>query len=268
MFCLSVLLFLPAGDLWAHRVDTVAIYSQAMKKEIKAVVIAPTVPGDVKIPSVYLLHGYGSDFGTWLAVTKPSLSALADSLKVVFVCPDGEKAWYWDSPVNAGVRFETFVSKELPEYIDKHYNTISDRKGRAITGYSMGGHGALWVAFRHPEVFGACGSMSGGVDIRPFPDNWDMNKQLGEYAKYPKIWDEHTVINQLYRVKSGRQAIIIDCGTGDFFYEVNQKLHEKLLYNNIPHDYLTRQGGHTQEYWNNAVDYQLLFFTKYFSRNN
>ena len=37
---------------------------------------------------------------------------------------------------------------------------------------SMGGHGALWNAIRHSDIFGAAGSMSGGVDIRPFPDNW------------------------------------------------------------------------------------------------
>ena len=45
----------------------------------------------------------------------------------------------------------------------------------------MGGHGALWLAIRHQDIFGAAGSTSGGVDIRPFPDNWDMKKQLGEY---------------------------------------------------------------------------------------
>ena len=55
------------------------------------------------------------------------------------------------------------------KYIDGHYKTITDRKGRAITGLSMGGHGGLWTAIRHKDTFGACGSTSGGVDIRPFP---------------------------------------------------------------------------------------------------
>ncbi|MFQ9504838.1 MAG: alpha/beta hydrolase-fold protein [Alistipes indistinctus] len=31
----------------------------------------------------------------------------------------------------------------------------------------MGGHGALYLALRHPETFGACGSMSGGVELCP-----------------------------------------------------------------------------------------------------
>ena len=64
----------------------------------------------------------------------------------------------------------------------------------------------------------------------------------------------------------GPLAIIIDCGTEDFFFRVNQALHEKLLYYNIPHDYIIRPGAHNAQYWNNAIDYQLLFFRKVFDR--
>ena len=91
-------------------------------------------------------------------------------------------SWYWDSPKNPAYRYETFVSSELVKYIDRNYKTIADRKGRAITGLSMGGHGAMWLGIRHKDVFGAAGSTSGCVDIRPFPKNWSMNKQLGELA--------------------------------------------------------------------------------------
>ena len=184
------------------------------------------------------------------------------------VCPDGLNSWYWDSPINPSYRYETYVSKELINYIDSQYRTYNNRKGRAITGFSMGGHGALWLAFRHPDTYGACGSISGGVDIRPFPENWEMKQLLGPYSENPQRWNEYTVINQSpYNSKSGPLAIIIDCGYYDFFYTVNQKLHEKLRYYNIPHDFLTRPGGHTHEYWNNAIDYQLLFFYKYFHPN-
>jgi S-formylglutathione hydrolase FrmB len=61
-------------------------------------------------------------------------------------------------------------------------------------------------------------------------------------------------------------SLIIDCGTEDFFYEVNENLHKQLLYRNIPHDYLTRPGGHNWPYWTNAVQYQLLFMSNYFNK--
>ena len=71
--------------------------------------------------------------------------------------------------------------------------------------------------------------MSGGLDIRPFPNNWEMKKQLGEEASNKQRWDEHTVINQLDKIKNGDLAVIIDCGCDDFFLEVNKAVHEKLL---------------------------------------
>lgn len=96
---------------------------------------------------------------------------------------DGKNSWYWDSPTHADSQYETFVSSELVKYIDTHYSTIKDRKGRAVTGLSMGGHGGMWLSIRHKDVFGAGGSTSGGVDIRPFPHEWKMKEQLGELSK-------------------------------------------------------------------------------------
>lgn len=51
-----------------------------------------------------------------------------------------------------------------------------------------------------------------------------------------------------------------------FFYEVNQALHEKLLARHIPHDFIIRPGAHNRPYWKNAIDYQLLFFHLFFTR--
>lgn len=65
----------------------------------------------------------------------------------------------------------------------------------------MGGHGAMWLSFRHKDVFGAAGSTSGGVDIRPFPNNWNMSDWLGKESENQEIWDNHTAINQIDRLK-------------------------------------------------------------------
>lgn len=259
-------IWLLSNHLSGQVIDTVYIHSSSMNKDIPNLVILPAgyrQHTDLNYPVVYLLHGHGNRFSSWIERIRPDLDQLASHLDIIIVCPDGANSWYWDSPVNPAYRYETYVSQELINHIDSHYRTIKSREGRAITGYSMGGHGGLWLGFRHPDLFGACGSMSGGVDIRPFPDNWDMKKALGSYAQNPQRWDEHTVINQLpVNREHGPLAIIIDCGTEDFFYKVNEALHEKLLYYRIPHDYITRPGGHTQPYWNNAIEYQLLFFKK------
>ena len=262
--------FLICGQLRAQRIDMVQIHSFVMNKDISNTIITPaSYPHNTgkKYPVVYLLHGYGGNYTTWTSKIKPELDQLASSLDLILVCPDGANSWYWDSPVHPDSQYETYVSKELISYIDQHYRTQNHRNGRAITGFSMGGHGGLWLGFRHPDLYGACGSMSGGVDIRPFPNNWQMSNALGDYAENQDRWNAHTVINQLpFSPAFGPLAIIIDCGTEDFFFRVNQALHEKLLYYNIPHDYIIRPGAHNAQYWNNAIDYQLLFFRKVFDR--
>ena len=233
---LAVVLWL-TSSVSAATVDRIAVRSEAMKKEIPVVVIVPdAAKSGVRMPVLYLLHGYSGDQETWLNV-KPSLPQMADRDSVIVVCPDGENSWYWDSPKDPSSRFETFVARELIDYVDAHYPTRGDRSGRAITGLSMGGHGGLWLSFRHKDTFGAGGSTSGGVDIRPFPENWEMAKQLGEEATNRKTWDDHTVMTQLDSISNGDLALVIDCGYDDFFFDVNNKLHEALRERGIEHDY-------------------------------
>lgn len=245
-------------------VDTVDTYSASMKKTIKAVVITPNnYASAAALPVVYLLHGYGGNYADW--ITKATgFEKAADLYQMIIVCPDGNNSWYWDSPMDANYKYETYVSKELVSWVDSKYKTIRDRKGRSITGLSMGGHGALYLALKHQDVFGAAGSMSGGVDIRPFPNNWDMALRIGKYAEHPDNWEKNTVINLLHLLTPNSLALIIDCGTEDFFYKVNENLHQQLLYRNISHDYITRPGAHNWNYWTNSIQYQLLFMNNYF----
>ncbi|MCH5598797.1 alpha/beta hydrolase [Niabella ginsengisoli] len=208
------------SNVWASKVDTVVTHSQAMKKDIKAVVITPEKYDKAKqYPVVYLLHGYSGSYKDWPKAA--AVLAAADLYNEIIVCGDGGfGSWYWDSPVDPAFKYETYVSKELVEWVDKNYTTIKSSKGRAIAGLSMGGHGALYLAIKHPNVFGACGSMSGGVDIRPFPDNWDMAKRMGKYSEHPERWEKNTIVNMLHLIEPKTLSIIIDCGTGDFFMKL------------------------------------------------
>ena len=249
---------------YAARIDTLAVESAFMKRSINVLVILPDRCAEAQpCPTLYLLHGYGGNETTWLKI-KPELPQMADRDGMIVVCPNGENSWYWDSPLQTDSQFETFVSKELIHYIDSNYNTITNPKGRAITGLSMGGHGGLWLSIRHKDVFGAGGSTSGGVDIRPFPNNWEMKKQLGEENENQSRWDNHTVMTQLDEIKTGDLALIIDCGAKDFFLEVNKQLHQALAERQIPHDFIIRPGTHDGKYWNNSIDYQWVFFKKFF----
>ncbi|MGZ5191489.1 MAG: alpha/beta hydrolase, partial [Flavisolibacter sp.] len=138
--------------------DTVTIPSAAMGKSFKAIVIKPdSYKDNKKFPTVYLLHGHGGSYDNWIRLSS-KLKDHADTYQMIIVCPDGGKAgWYLDSPVDSTMRYETYIGKEVPAFIEANYNTIKNRKARAITGLSMGGHGGLFLGFRHSDFFGACG---------------------------------------------------------------------------------------------------------------
>ena len=250
----------------AASVDTISIYSNAMHKDFKCVVIKPNAYKKRKniFPVVYLLHGYGGWYSNWL-IRVPDLKDYADQYNLMIVCPDGgQSSWYFDSPVDSTMKYETYIGKEVPEFIDANYRTIKDRTARAITGLSMGGHGALFLAFRHSKTFGACGSMSGGVDLNYSRNKFDIMKRIGDTISHADNWKSYSVINMVEHYPKDSVAIIIDCGVNDIFYSSNHLLHEKMLQLKIPHDYIERPGKHEWPYWRNSIRYHLLFFRDYF----
>ncbi len=246
--------------------EVIEVKAEKMNRNIKCTVVVPEQYFDADLqddqyPVLYLLHGAYGDYTDWNK--KANLEDLASDYSTIIVCPDGQDSWYFDSPVDPSFQFETFVSKELVEYIDTHYRTLRRPGFRAITGLSMGGHGALFLGFRHPDVFGSCGSMSGGVDITKFPGKWKIDQRLGKYEDNKQVWADHAVINQIDRINP-KQNIIIDDGSEDFFYDVNMELHKALMERKVKHDFTIRPGGHTWEYWVNSLDYHMLFFAKAF----
>lgn len=248
-------------------VDTINVYSYAMHKTVKTVVIKPDIMGNaLRLPTVYLLHGHSANYSSW-SVEAPQLQQKSNEYQTIFIMPDGGyNSWYLNSPVDSTVRYETFISQELVQYIDATYPTKASKQYRAITGLSMGGHGAFYLAMRHKEIYGAAGSICGGLDIRPFPSNWQLSKVLGYMNDAEGNWEKNTVINIANSLRPGELNLIFDCGIGDFFLEVNRALHQLLLTKKIPHDYTERPGTHNALYWKNSIDYHLLFFHKYFNQ--
>lgn len=252
-----------------YPVDIFNVYSEAMKKEIPCLVIKPieeVLDMNKRYPTLYMLHGYSGDH-TGYYEYMPDLQDLSNLYKIIFVCPDGGyNSWYLNSPFGDECFYETFISKELPAFIDQKYNTIDEKEQRAIMGLSMGGHGALYNAFRNPHVFGAAGSMSGGLDFTSFPLEWELRHRLGDFIFNKKLWDENCVTNMIDKIPKDF-PFIFDCGIDDFFMKCNRIFHEKLLKSKINHDYCERNGDHNWEYWANATRFQILFFNHFFQKN-
>ena len=258
-----VLLFFSAQ---AAQVDTIQVFSASMNKNIKTCVIVPDnyKKSKKKFPVVYLLHGYSGNYGTWVKSFKEVLQQV-DRYGFIAIGVDGNySSWYFDSPIDPTFKYETYIIDELVPFIDKKYKTIASREGRAISGLSMGGHGSLYLSLKHQDVFGAAGSMSGGVDIRPFSEKWDIKNRLGAITDFPENWEKNTVVNLIELNQNNNLKLIIDCGVDDFFIDVNRELHQKMLALKIDHDYIERPGKHNIDYWENSLKFQLLFFYNFF----
>ena len=270
-------LFQTAG-VFAAKVDTLAIPSAAMQRTYKAAVAVPASYAKNKkarYPVLYLLHGAYGHFADWSRNTpdKTLLHRLADQYNLIIVMPEGETfSFYLDSPVSKGSQFETYITKEVIEKIDQTYRTVARKEGRVISGLSMGGHGALYLSGRHPELFAAAGSMSGALDLSI--TNRRLNPQEAQQRQAlfnpilvpetpaPSVYSTNSVVNMADKLHANGLSLIIDCGVDDFLIEINREVHRRLVYNHTPHDYTERPGAHTWEYWQNALPYHVLFFQK------
>ncbi|MDR2151818.1 MAG: esterase family protein [Helicobacteraceae bacterium] len=246
------------APLFGAKIETIKTYSQAMRKTIEAIVIAPDA-ADEKIASIYLLHGYGATPNSWLEIAKDELTIAADKRKVLFVLANGGVSWYIDSPRDKSVRYETYVAKELTAQIDAQYPTIASAKARAIAGFSMGGHGALFLALKHSDTFSAVGAMAGGVDLPPFSQYWGLTRLLGDLKTYREDWIAHSAINMIERYDPSALTIRIDCGRDDFFRASNAAFAKKLRDLNASFIYEERGGGHDGAFLKAALGDQLEF---------
>ncbi|HET9824771.1 MAG TPA: alpha/beta hydrolase family protein [Chitinophagaceae bacterium] len=259
---------------FSETVDSIEIASNAMKKAYMAAVVLPDSYKKNKssYPVLYLLHGGGGHFRDWLTLTpdKMLVKNLVDQYNIIVVMPEGETfGWYLNSPLNKQSQFESYVIDDVIGKIDKTYRTVKDRKGRVITGLSMGGHGALYLSGRHPDLFCAAGSMSGAVDL-----NWTNWRIPADFLTRVKqgfqnligdttnmaLYASYSVVNMTDKMSTNNVKLIIDCGVDDFLVESNRELHHRLVYNHTPHDYTEHPGAHTWDYWQNSLPYQVLFF--------
>ncbi len=253
--------------LQAATVDTLSVFSTSMRKDTRCVVIVPKGTERSALPVLYLLHGLGGDHQSWLRI-KPELPQLADELQMLIVCPNGGgRSWYLDSPIDTSFRYETYMIQELIPYIDAHFKTIATRDGRAIAGLSMGGHGSLFLALRHQDVFGAACSTSGSVDLLKKTFSWKYKEMiLGDTVCCKQNWLNHSVTEMALQLKPGQLSLHLDCGTEDDLYLPNKRLHEKWSASAVEHEYLEGPGKHDAAYWNRSIDPILLFVDRFFTK--
>lgn len=195
-----------------------------------------------RYPVIYWLHGRNCNESTDqfpARIVDEGIRSGELRPVILVYASGGGKTYYADSP-DGKVRAETTVLRELIPTIDRRYRTIARREGRAISGMSMGGFGAMKLALKHPDLFSSVVAFAGGyrpgeVLAHDQPDIWQRmwNADASRFdADTPFAWARRNAA----RVR-GRLGIKMVVGTGDFLLADNRRLHALLDELKIPHAY-------------------------------
>jgi S-formylglutathione hydrolase FrmB len=214
-----------------------------------------------KYPLVYLLNGWSGTYHQWNDIT--DCQAYADRYGFIIVCPDGlYDSWYINSPAVGNSQYADFFFLDLMPFIAEIYRIDPDHV--FISGFSMGGHGALYLFAQKPDLFRSAGSLSGALDLAACWNEYGINKLLGIKGKRTgnRVLERYSVTGQIDQIAASGKPILITCGSSDQFYTVNQDFRKTCEDRHIPLTCITSPGGHDYAYWKSAIGYHFDFFKR------
>jgi S-formylglutathione hydrolase FrmB len=233
-------------------------------------------------PVLYLLHGLGGNEqapaldGEWSSLQDLRRQKLVGEFLVV--APDGGGTFYINSR-DGKTPYGDFFLHEFVPFVERTYRVRSERATRGITGFSMGGYGALRIAFAHPELFGSVSAHSGAL-MRTPPQGVDAGASSGNLAGQllAKVfgnpidlafWDLNSpfVLARKNKAALLKTRIYFDCGTEDSygFYRGASELHATLDALKIPNEFHLYPGGHSVSYLAAHRDASFEFHWREFS---
>ena len=215
--------------------------SSATSTEMRfSIFLPPQAEGGAKLPVVWFLSGLTCS--PMNVTEKGEYRATCAELGLIFVAPDtsprgddvpdveeydfGKGAGFYvdatDQPWAKNFRMWSYVTEEIPELIAREFP--ADMGRQAITGHSMGGHGALTVALRNPERFQSVSAFSPIVAPSQVP--WGQKALGGYLGDHAQAWRRHDAV-ALIEDGARFPEILVDVGTDDPF--LADQLRPELL---------------------------------------
>jgi S-formylglutathione hydrolase FrmB len=232
----------------------------------KSMVFNAVIPENCKedIPVVYLLHGLSDDHTMWCRRT--SAERYADKYGIALIMPNADRSFYTD--MKYGGKYYSYISEELVEYTRDLFRLSHKREKNFMCGLSMGGYGALKIAFRNPERYAAAVAFSGVADIvaRIKSGQWpeDAINIWGENAAETVEGsdDDLFALAKKLDVADIKPRVRHFCGTEDFMYEDNLKFKAFMESSSFDYKYFEEVGGHSWDMWDKWLPSALEFFTE------
>lgn len=233
-----------------------------LPKKMKTPLEEPGFGGREVFQTVYMLHGALDCGDSWL--THTDLEDLVDSTRIVAVLPSCGNSFYLDEP--QGLAWFTYITEELPEYLQSILPLSDRREDRFIGGLSMGGYGALHAALKKPERYGKVFALSGAVDLRrtaffvsscgaSLPSHMRCRKELPGSQ-----WDLFPLAKQAS--PEALPEIFMACGKQDFLFGDNRNLIRAFEDAGISYEWMENDGDHEWSFWKNHLGPAFAFLKK------
>ena len=255
------------------RIDCSALTSRILKRAVRYCVYIPSGYDEGakqhpprRYPVLYFLHGLGDNektlfnSGGWtLLDDMRNRHKMGDFL---IAAPEGGRSFYVNS-ADGAERYSDFFLQEFLPRIESKYRVRAGRAGRAISGISMGGYGALRFAFAHPELFSAVSAQSAAL-ITESPQQLDAAANSGSplpsvlgpvFGKPVSVahWNENNPFLLAKRNSAGvrKMAIYFNCGQEDNygFEKGAAALDSGLSREHVKHEYHSYPGDHSITYF-------------------
>ena len=258
---------IPAPSIHAQgRAECAVIHSQILARPVRyCAFLPPSFDQDKtrRYPVLYYLHGLGDNeqsllnLGGWDLISElRSHGKIGD---FIVLAPSAGHTFYINSE-NGKVRYEDFFMKEFMPQMEKKYRAAGTRATRGITGVSMGGYGALRLAFKYPNEFAAVSAQMPAL-IPELPKNIGSGPgSLGDLLNnvfgppFNRAYFDRNNVFYFARNDSApslrQMKIYFNVGNNDDYgFEAGAQALDRLLKSrDIPHEFHIYPGGHSAEF--------------------
>ena len=274
LICFGVCSLLPMALLAAAspfpsseaRGECLSVPSRILDRSVRYCVILPpdyAKDPNRRYPVLYYLHGLGDNEQMFVrSGAFDIVEELQERRQIgdfIIVSPAGYASFFMNS-YDAGFRYEDFFLQEFMPLIEKRYRIAARRESRGIGGMSMGGYGALRMAFLHPQLFGSVSAHSAAlmerlpaVSLGNSPEAGRLRILGNVFGSPPDrpFWDRNSPLNIARTAELAGMKIYFDCGSqDDYGFEAGaQALHNALASRRIAHEFHIYPGGHNAAYF-------------------
>jgi len=239
--------------------------------------------GAARYPTLYLLHGKDGNHLEWLheghlRQTLDRMIAAGTVVPMIVVMPDGGgDSWYVNSKALGGKGdYQTAIATDLVASVDGSLRTKAERRYRAIGGLSMGGFGALRLAFVQPFRYQAASSFSGALwsSMTAESTPGDFVERIFDGA-FGRPFDPRRFVaeNPLSLIAAAAAtpdppAVFLTVGDRDRFklYDDTFKAFERMRAAKLDVAMRMTGGDHDWDTWAAALPEALEFFDRQFKR--